>query len=131
MGVATLGGGFIGYEVGHRADPDTSNEKFIEHLKDSETWKAVNKDFLVVYMSDLREAISGTIDDKDIAADRAVMEGLRKMHPEIWAAAKAEGARIVNKDEEQERVAASRKSSKTTQPIRQKASQPPTRLKSE
>jgi hypothetical protein len=90
LGVATVGGGVLGYRLGYKDEPDTSNEQFVRHLQDAGIWKAVNEDFRRLYSSSLRTAISGTMDQKDLNVDAQLVKGLRKMHPEIFAIAKAE-----------------------------------------
>jgi len=92
--VVTLGGVLVGYELGHRTQPDTSDEKFIKNIEDPELWAGANEDFRRLFVWYMRSCISGIIDQKDKNTFPTVfgkVPGVRKgLHQEIQEAACAE-----------------------------------------
>jgi hypothetical protein len=94
VSVVTLGGGFIGYEFGHRSQPDTSDEKFIKNMENPELWAGANDNFRQLFRWNIRSCISGVIDKKDRDTFPAVFGSMRKVHhPEITQAACREADR--------------------------------------
>ena len=103
LGIVTLGGGILGFDVGYKAYPDTTNDKFIKNLKDTNTWVSVNRDFIGLYNLEYRICLSGMIDQRGVdlvkqmpqvlnqpGATKRGLERLTllaKLHPEVVSAA--------------------------------------------
>lgn len=95
--VVTLGGVFLGYELGHRSEPDTSDEKFIKNMENTELWAGADRDFRELFNWNIRACISGIYDQKDIntfphafGSMSSIRHFRTDFHPEIRKAACAE-----------------------------------------
>ena len=88
LGTVTLGGGILGYIVGHRAFPDTTDPRFIDSMKNSSLWEQTASDFHRFTHAFIGPCRSGGWMDEEDMGYRAIWPPrLRKiimrLHPEL------------------------------------------------
>lgn len=111
--VITLGGVYIGYEIGHRSQPDTSDEKFIKNMQNPGLWSGANDDFRRLYVFYYRPCISNVIDQVDLKNYPPIFGPMRKKpHPEVEAAACAAAKKEIDEWKRKREQETERKSTK-------------------